>query len=357
MPTSAYSCVPRCVYTVNTPRPFHQGCTSGTGFSLRSVTFLPSVPGIFQTGSSSLPFPRRSYANFCLLMCAKVRIHAAFRQGCTFGTRFLLRSGIFLPSGPRIFQTGSSSLPFPVAPMPTSAYSCVPRCVYTVNTRLLSGLHIRNRIFAQIQNFFAIRTQNFPNRIQFLTFSSRSYASFCLLMCAKVRIYCKYTPSVRVPHPAPDLCSDPEFFAIWTRNFQNRIQFPPFSGRSYANFCLLMCAKVRIHCKYTPSVRAAHPNRIYAQIRNFLPSGPGIFQTGSISLPFPFAPMPTSAYSCVQRCVYTVNTHHPSGLHIRNWIFAQIRIISFVRYGSGIFQTGSSSLPFPVAPMPTSAYS
>jgi hypothetical protein len=120
--------------------------------------------------------------------------------------------------------------------------------VYTIHTRLLSGLHIRTRIFAQIQNFCAIRTRNFPNRIQFLTFSGRSYANFCLLMCAKVGIQKKYTftLSVRVPHPEPDFRSDPEFFAIWTRNFPNRIQFLTFCSRSYANFCLLICDKVRI---------------------------------------------------------------------------------------------------------------
>ncbi len=97
-----------------------------------------------------LTLSSRSYANFCLLMCAKMRIHSAFCKGCTSGTGFSLRSGIFLPSKPGIFQTGSSSLPFPVAPMPASAYSSVPRCVYTVNASLL---HIWNRFFAQIRNF------------------------------------------------------------------------------------------------------------------------------------------------------------------------------------------------------------
>ncbi len=253
MPTSAYSCVPRCVckYTlVRAAHPEPDFCSDPEFFAIRTQNFPNRIQFLTFSGHSYanfclpmcakvrikrllsglhirkrifaqirnffafrtrnvpnriqfLSFSGRSYAGFCILMCAKVRMHAAFRQGCTFGTEFLLRCGIFLPSGPRIFQTGSSSLPFPVAPMPASAYSCVPRCVYTVNTRLLSGLHIRNRIFAQIQNFLAIRTRNFPNQIQFLTFSGRSYS------CVPRWVY---TPSVRVPHPEPDFCSDPEFF-------------------------------------------------------------------------------------------------------------------------------------------------
>ncbi len=38
-------------------------------------------------------------------------------------------------------------------------------CHGAYTRRLPSGLHIRNRIFAQIRNFFAIRTRNFPNLI------------------------------------------------------------------------------------------------------------------------------------------------------------------------------------------------
>jgi hypothetical protein len=113
-------------------------------------------------------------------MCAKVRIKRLL-SGLHIRNRICAQIRNFLPSGPEIFQTGSSSLPFPVVSMPASAYSCVPRCVYTVNTRLPSGLHVPNRIFAQIRHFFAIRTRNFPNRIQFLSFSGRSYANFCLL--------------------------------------------------------------------------------------------------------------------------------------------------------------------------------
>jgi hypothetical protein len=66
-------------------------------------------------------------------------------------------------------------------------------------------------------------------------------------------------PSIKAAHPKSDFRSDPEFFCHPDRNFPNWIQFLTFSGRSYANFCLLMCAKVRTHCKYMPYVRAAHP--------------------------------------------------------------------------------------------------
>ncbi len=153
--------------------------------------------------------------------------------------------------------------------MPASAYSCVPRCVYT---SFLLGFHIRNRIFAQIQNFFAIRTQNFPDRIQFLPFSSRSYARFCLLM---------NTPSIRGLRIRNRIFAQiRNLFAFRTQNFPNQMQFLTFSGRSYANFCLLMCAKVRIYCKYMPSVRGLHiRNRIFAQIRNFsfVGCGPGAY--------------------------------------------------------------------------------
>jgi hypothetical protein len=305
MPTSAHSCVPRCIYTVHT-RLLSGDCKSGTRLSLRSRIFLPSGSGIFQTGSSSFPFPvapmptsaylcvprcvytvntrllsrlhirnrlfaqirnfsfvgcgsenfpnriqfltfsGRFYANFCLLMCAKVRT-SRIMSCLRIRNWIFAQIRNFWPSRPGIFQTGSSSFPFLVASMPASAYSCMPRCVYTVNRRLLSGLHIRNRIFAQIRNFFAIRTRNFPNRIQFVTFSGgRSYASFCLLMCAKVRI--------------PD------------------------------SFCQGCTSGSRF------SLRSGI----------FSPSGPGIFQTGSSSLFFLVAPMPTSAYSCAKVRIYRI---------------------------------------------------
>jgi hypothetical protein len=180
-------------------------------------------------------------------MCAKVRIYCKHKPSVRTAhpePDFRSDPELFLPSGPKIFQTGSSSFPFPVAPMPTSANSCVPRCVYTVNTRLLSGLHIRNRIFAQIQNFFAILTRNFPNRIQFLPFPGCSYANFCLLMCAKVciRVHSRFPSGFHIQNRI--FAQIRNFFAIRTRNFPNRIQFLPFSGCSYANFCILMCAKV-----------------------------------------------------------------------------------------------------------------
>ncbi len=125
-------------------------------------------------------------------------------------------------------------------------------------------------------------------------------SALCQLLPTHVCQGAYKTPSVRAAYPEPDFRSDPEFLAIRTRNFPNWFQFLTFSGRSYANFCLLMCVKVRIRRLRS---RLHIRNRIFAQIRNFLPSGPGIFQTGSSSLPFPVGPMPTSAYSCVPRCV------------------------------------------------------
>ncbi len=201
--------------------------------------------------------------------------------------------------------------------------------VYTVNTRLLSGLHIRNRIFAQIRNFLAIQTRNFPNRIQFLTFSCRSYANFCLLMCAKVRIYCKYMPSVMGLHIRNRIFAQIRIFCrMRIRIFPNLIQYLTFSRRSYASFCLLMCAKERILWIHAFCQASTFGTGFSLRSGICLPSGSGIFQSGSSSFPFPVAPMPISVYSCVPRCV---NTRIQSGFHIWNQIFAQIRNFFAIR--------------------------